>query len=73
MALRELGLVQRIKFSIMKKLTQASAISQETAVTPEEAGLTLSERGWLLYFTGERVSKIRKTTDARYYLRDAYY
>ena len=65
----DLSLVQRIRCSIESKLAEANDPSAETAVTPDEAELTLSERNWLTYFAGGITSRIGKTKDYRYYLR----
>ena len=63
------GIVEKVRLSIIDKLTSAGASSRENAVTPDEANLTLSERRWLIYVVGGMTSKVRKTADYRYYLR----
>jgi hypothetical protein len=63
------GVVEKLRLSITRKLAEAGASSQENAVTPDEADLTLSEREWLIYLAGGMTSRIRKTSDDRYYLR----
>jgi len=40
----------------------------EKAVTAEEAGLDLQEQGWLNYFAGAFLGRIKKTEDKRYYI-----
>jgi len=57
------------RWSIEEKLSRANALTFETAVTAAKAGLSFSERNWLLYLTGGMTSNIRKTAGGRYYLR----
>ncbi len=64
-----MGIVYRVRYSVEHKLTKANASSVKTAVTPDNADLTLLEREWLTYLTGGMTSQIRKTSDNRYYLR----
>lgn len=68
MVVRGWGLVHRIRYLVEKKLTESNASSPETAVTADEAELTITERRWLLYLAGG-MSRIKKTEDDRYYLR----
>ena len=63
------GVVEKVRLSIIDKLTSVGASSEENAVTPDEADLTLLEREWLIYIVGGMTSRIRKTPDYRYYLR----
>jgi len=65
------GAAQKFRYLIEEKLARCNASSPETAVTPDEADFTFSERSWLLYLTGGATSKIRKTLDHRYYLRES--
>ena len=69
MSYRGAGLVFKMRWSIEEKLSSANALTAETAVTADEAGLSFSECNWLLYLTGGMTSKIRKTAGGRYYLR----
>ena len=64
------GEAQRFRYFVEGKLAKCNASSPETAVTADEADFTFSERSWLLYLTGGATSKIRKTVDHRYYLRE---
>ena len=59
----------KMRWSIEEKLSRVNALTVETAVTADEAGLSFSEVNWLLYLTGGMASKIRKTASGRYYLR----
>jgi len=59
---------QIMRYMIVSKLTEAGAISEENAIAPDDAHLTLPERGWLRYLAGGLMSRIRKTRDGRYYL-----
>lgn len=63
------GLVFNMKWLIEEKLSRVNALTVETAVTADEAGLSFSECNWLLYLTGGMNSKIRKTEGGRYFLR----
>lgn len=67
--MRSIGLAQKFEYAIERKLAEANAFSVESAVTPDEADLTLVERRWLIYLSGGMASRIRKTRDRRYYLR----
>ena len=69
MSFRGSGLVFKMRWTIEEKLSRVNALTVETAVTADEAGLSLSECNWLLYLTGGMTSKIRKTVGGRYYLR----
>ena len=62
------GLAAGIRYMIVSKLEKAGAVSRESAVTPEEAGLNLQEIGWLAYLAGGVFSTIKKTEDGRYYI-----
>jgi hypothetical protein len=59
---------QKMRYLILNKLTEVGATSEDNAVTPDDADLTLPERGWLNYLAGGLISRIRKTSDGRYYL-----
>ena len=63
------GLVHKMRYLIIMKLTEAGASAVETAVTPEEANLTIPERRWLIYLSGGMSSQIRKAGKGRYYVR----
>ena len=65
----EAGLAEMMRYSILNKLSKSGASSMKTAVTPEKAGLTASEQGWLIYLSGGMTSQIRKTKDSKYYVR----
>jgi hypothetical protein len=41
-----------MRYRIIRRLEKAGAISEETAVTIEEAGFDLEEQQWLGYFAG---------------------
>lgn len=69
MVLKGWGLVHKIRYLVEKKLIESNASSPETAVTPDEADLTAAERQWLIYLAGG-LSRIKKTEDDRYYLRE---
>ena len=58
-----------MRWLIEGKLSEVNALTTDTAVTADEAGLSFSEVNWLLYLTGGMGSKIRKTENGRYYLR----
>jgi hypothetical protein len=57
-----------MRYRIVSKIEQAGGTSREKAVTVEEAGLDLQERGWLPYFAGVFLGRIKKTEDNRYYI-----
>ena len=61
------GLAAKMRYLIVSKLGKAGAVSAESAVTPEEAGLNQQEISWLSYLAGG-LSPIRKTEDGRYYI-----
>jgi len=63
------ALVYKMRYLIIEKLKEAGAFSFETAVTPEEANLTIPECRWLTYLSGGMVSRIRKTRKGQYYVR----
>ena len=69
MSYRGAGLAFKMRWLIEGKLSEVNALTIETAVTTDEAGLNFSEVNWLLYLTGGMSSKIRKTESGRYYLR----
>jgi hypothetical protein len=55
------------KKNIEKKIRRKGAVSVETAITPEEAGITSKrELGWLNRLVKE--GKIKETSDGRYYI-----
>ena len=57
---------------LVRKLVKAGAISEEKAVTYEEAKLDEQEQYWLNYFAGVFLGKIKKTENQRYYIRNQY-
>ncbi len=57
-----------MRYRIASKIEKAGATSKEKAVTIEDAKLDLQERGWLNYFAGAFMGKIKKTEDNRYYI-----
>ncbi|MCW3980357.1 MAG: hypothetical protein NWF11_02670 [Candidatus Bathyarchaeota archaeon] len=57
-----------MRYRIVSKIEKAGATSKEKAVTVEEAGLDLQEQGWLPYFAGAFLGRIKKTEDKRYYI-----
>jgi hypothetical protein len=61
----------RVQHFIIRKLTRAEATSQENAVSVEEAGLTVQEESWLSYFTSGWYSKIGKTKNSKYYVKES--
>ena len=62
------GLAAMMRYMIVSKLEKAGAVSPESAVTPEEAGLNPQETSWLPYLAGGLSSPIKKTGDGRYYV-----
>ncbi|OYT50092.1 hypothetical protein B6U79_00395 [Candidatus Bathyarchaeota archaeon ex4484_231] len=62
------GAIAKMRFAIIDKLKRAGAVSPETAVTPEEADLSLEEIRWLKYLAGGSLSTIKKTENGRYYV-----
>ena len=63
------GLAAMMRHMILSKLEKAGAVSPESAVTPEEAGLNPQEISWLPYLAGGLSSPIKKTENGRYYVR----
>jgi len=61
------GIQFKIHQRIIRKFEKVGAISEETAVTIEDAKLDLQEQGWLDYFAGSFLGSIKKTKDHRYY------
>ena len=59
----------KMRWLIEGKLSEVNALTIDTAVTADEAGLSFSEVNWLLYLTGGMASKIRKTPGGLYFLR----
>ncbi|MCW4052680.1 MAG: hypothetical protein NWE78_05690 [Candidatus Bathyarchaeota archaeon] len=57
-----------MRYRIVSKIEKAGATSKEKAVTAEEAGLDVQELGWLPYFAGVFLGRIKKTEDNRYYI-----
>ena len=53
---------------LIRKFEKAGAISEEKAVTFDEADLDLQEQYWLDYFAGTFLGRIKKTRDQRYYI-----
>jgi len=68
MILKDWSLIHKVRYIVEKKLAESQASSPDTAVTPDEAELTITECRWLIYLAGG-LSRIRKTQDDRYYLR----
>lgn len=58
-----------MRYLIIEKFKEVGASSAETAVTPEEANLTVPECRWLVYLAGGMTSQIRKTRKGRYFVR----
>ena len=54
---------------LVRKLEKAGAVSEDKAVTFEEANLDVQEQYWLAYFAGVFLGKIKKTEDQRYYIQ----
>ena len=65
------GIQFRMHGRLIRKFEKIGAISEETAVTIEDAKLDLQEQGWLDYFAGSFLGSIKKIIDQRYY-RDNY-
>ena len=61
------GIQFRIHGRLIRKFEKVGAISEETAVTIEDANLDMQEQGWLDYFAGSFLGSIKKTKDHRYY------
>ena len=62
------GIQFALRHRIIFKLEKAGATSEDKAVTIEEAKFDMSESRWLTYFAGVFMSKVKKTTDQRYYI-----
>jgi hypothetical protein len=68
------GTVFKLQESIRCKLVTAGAISQEKAITVEEAHFDMQEVNWLSYLAGGMFARVKKTTDKRYYAsNDGYW
>jgi hypothetical protein len=65
------GIQFKMKSRLMRKFEKVQAISEETAVTFEEANLNEQEQYWLDYFAGSFLGSIKKTKDHRYYIWNA--
>ncbi len=61
------GIQFKIHQRLIRKFEKVGAISEETAVTIEDAKLDLQEANWLDYFAGSFLGSIKKTKDHRYY------
>lgn len=55
---------------IIRKLENVGANSKGTATFVVDASLDLQEQYWLPYLIGYHFSKIRKTSDNRYYIKN---
>ncbi len=55
---------------LIRRFKKAGAISEEKAVTFEEAELDENEQCWLEYFAGVFLGKIKKAENNRYYVRN---
>jgi len=62
------GIQFKMHQRLIHKFKKAGAISEEKAVTFDEADLDLQEQCWLDYFAGEFLGTIKKTNDHRYYI-----
>ena len=62
------GIQFKMQNRLIRKFEKAGAISEETAVTFEEAKLDIPEQYWLDYFAGVFLGKIKKTENHRYYI-----
>ena len=62
------GIQFKVQNRLIRKFEKAGAISEETAVTFEEANLDVQEQYWLDYFAGSFLGSIKKTKDHRYYI-----
>ena len=65
------GIQFKMKSRLVRKFEKAQAVSEETAVTFEEANLDVQEQYWLDYFAGSFLGSIKKTKDHRYYICNA--
>jgi len=61
------GIQFKMHQRLIRKFEKVGAISEETAVTIEDANLDMQEHGWLDYFAGSFLGNIKKTIDHRYY------
>jgi NurA-like 5'-3' nuclease len=61
-----------MKQRLVHKLEKAGAVSEEKAVTFEEAKLNEQEQYWLSYFAGVFLGKIKKTKNNHYYIGSQY-
>ena len=62
------GIQFKMRQQLIRRFEKVGAISEETAVTIEDANLDLKEYCWLPYFAGTFLGKIKKTKDNRYYI-----
>lgn len=62
------GIQYKMRQRLVHKFEKAGAISEEKAVTFDEANLDLQEQHWLGYFAGNFLGTIKKTKDQRYYI-----
>jgi len=62
------GIQFKMHQRLIHKFEKAGAISEEKAVTFDEANLDLQEQYWLDYFAGIFLGRIKKTRDHRYYI-----
>ncbi|MHC3129416.1 MAG: hypothetical protein IBV52_04995 [Candidatus Bathyarchaeota archaeon] len=62
------GIQFKMHQRLIHKFEKAGAISEEKAVTFDEADLDLQEQYWLGYFAGIFLGRIKKTRDHRYYI-----
>jgi len=62
------GIQFKMHQRLIHKFEKAGALSEEKAVTFDEADLDLQEQYWLGYFAGIFLGRIKKTRDHRYYI-----
>jgi hypothetical protein len=62
------GVQFKMQQRLVHKFRKAGAISEEKAVTFDEADLDLQEQNWLDYFAGAFLDTIKKTRDHKYYI-----
>ena len=62
------GIQFKMQNRIVRKFERVGAVSEEKAVTFEEAKLDYQEQCWLDYFAGSFLGSIKKTKDHRYYV-----
>jgi hypothetical protein len=62
------GIQFKMQQRLIYKFKKVGAISEEKAVTFDEANLDLQEQYWLNYFAGTFLGRIKKTKDHRYYI-----